>query len=53
MKKTTPTNIAASVHDRLLANAKAQGRPFQEMLQYYAIERFLARLSRSQHSCLP
>ena len=44
------TNIAASVHARLLNRAKAEGRPFEEMLQYYVMERFLYRLSRSDHA---
>ena len=37
----TPRNLEASVRDRLAATAKATHRPFQEVLQYYAIERFL------------
>lgn len=40
-------NVAASIHQRLLNAAKASGRPFNEVLQYYAIERFLYRLSLS------
>jgi predicted nucleotidyltransferase component of viral defense system len=40
-------NLAASVHQRLLNAAKESGRPFNELLQYYGIERFLYRLSRS------
>jgi hypothetical protein len=44
------TNIAASVHQRLLNKAKETGRPFNELLQYFAIERFLYRLSRSPHA---
>ncbi len=44
------TNIAASVHQRLLKKAKEIGRPFNELLQYFAIERFLYRLSRSPHA---
>jgi len=32
------TNQAASVHQRLLNLAKASGRPFNELLQFYAIE---------------
>ncbi|RMG12191.1 MAG: nucleotidyl transferase AbiEii/AbiGii toxin family protein, partial [Deltaproteobacteria bacterium] len=48
MKKKA-TNLAASVHARLLDRAKAEGRPFNELLQYYAMERFLYRLSRSEH----
>lgn len=43
-------NIAASVHQRLLNKAHEDGRPFQELLQYYAIERFLYRLSKSTYS---
>ena len=41
------TNMAASVRARLLSRAKAEGRPFSELLQYFAMERFLYRLSRS------
>lgn len=42
-------NVAASVHQRLLNLARAEGRPFNELLQYYALERFLYRLGRSPH----
>ena len=46
----SPTkNMAASVKQQLLNQAKATKRPFQELLQYYAMERFLYRLSQSQH----
>ncbi len=40
MKKRI-TNVAASVHARLLNRAKADNRPFNELLQYYTMERFL------------
>jgi hypothetical protein len=40
-------NLAASVHQRLLNKARASGRPFNELLQHFAIERFLYRLSIS------
>lgn len=43
-------NIPASVRQRLLNRAKADNRPFNELLQYYAMERFLYRLSVSGHS---
>jgi hypothetical protein len=43
-------NIAASVHQRLLNKSKESARPFNELFQYYAIERFLYRLSRSSHA---
>jgi len=46
----TPNNIAASVHRRLLNRARRDGRPFNELLQYYAMERFLFRLSVSTHA---
>ena len=44
------TDLAASVRQRLYNNAKATGRPFQEVLQYFAMERFLYRLSKSAHA---
>ena len=47
MTKRQTTNLAASVRQRLLNQAKASSRPFQELLQYYAMERFLFRLSKS------
>jgi predicted nucleotidyltransferase component of viral defense system len=40
-------DIGASVRQRLLNQARAQGRPFQELLQYFAMERFLYRLAQS------
>ena len=43
----TTRNIAASVRQRLLNKARSDKRPFNELLQYYAIERFLYRLSVS------
>lgn len=43
-------DLGASVRQRLLNQARAQQRPFQELLQYYAMERFLYRLSRSSHA---
>lgn len=46
----TPRNMAASVHARLAERARKAGRPFQELLEYYGMERFLYRLSRSQHA---
>jgi predicted nucleotidyltransferase component of viral defense system len=43
------TNMAASVHQRLLNVARTTQRPFHEILQYYAIERFLYRLAQSRY----
>jgi hypothetical protein len=45
----TAKNIEASVHARLQNHARTTKRPFQELLQYYAMERFLYRLSKSPH----
>jgi hypothetical protein len=42
--------MGASVRQRLLNYAKANNRPFSEVLQYYAMERFLYRLSVSPHA---
>lgn len=49
MTKSILKNIAASVHQRLLNNARQTGRPFNELLQYFAMERFLYRLSKSRY----
>lgn len=43
-------NVAASVRQRLLNLARSGNRPFAELLQYYAMERFLYRLSVSDHA---
>lgn len=45
----TQKNIAASIQARLRNQAEQQGKPFAELLQYYGMERFLYRLSKSQH----
>lgn len=45
----TPANTAASIHQRLLNKAAAEHRTFNELLQYYGIERFLYRLGESPH----
>jgi hypothetical protein len=38
-----------SVQDRLKNEVHATNRPFAEMLELFAVERFLHRLGRSQH----
>lgn len=43
-------NIAASVRQRLLNKARRDNRPFSELLQYFAMERFLFRLTNSPHA---
>ena len=50
MSVKAPRNIPASVRQRLLNRARGEQRPFNELLQYYAMERFLYRLSQSQHA---
>lgn len=45
----TVKNLEASVQARLQNHARATKRPFQELLQYYAMERFLYRLSKTPH----
>lgn len=45
----TAKNIGASIRQRLLNKAREDKRPFNELLQYYAMERFLYRLSISQY----
>lgn len=46
----TIKNLAASVHARLTERARKDGRPFQELLEYFAMERFLYRLASSPHA---
>jgi Domain of unknown function (DUF1814). len=43
-------NVVASVLARLRNNAKSSGAPIQQVLQQYAIERFLYRVSKSKHA---
>lgn len=40
-------DLGASVRQRLLNRSRAEARPFQELLQYFAMERFLYRLASS------
>jgi len=48
--KRSPKNIVASIRQRLLDKARETGRPFNEVLQYFAMERFLYRLSKSPYA---
>jgi hypothetical protein len=47
--KRSVVDTAASVRQRLLNIARDQGRPLAEVLQYFAMERFLYRLGKSDH----
>ncbi len=49
MSKVIVKNKSASVRQRLLNFSRESGRPFDEILQYYMMERFIARLSRSPY----
>ena len=42
--------LAASVKARLKNQAKEENRPFNDLLQFYGIERFLYRLSCSHYA---
>lgn len=42
-------NLPASVHQRLLNLARSENRPLNELLQYFAIERFLFRLGQTKY----
>ena len=50
MTRSQSKNIAASIRQRLLDKARETGRPFSELLQYFAMERFLYRLSESLYA---
>jgi hypothetical protein len=50
MNSKPPKNIVASVLARLRNSSKASGASFQQVLQQYAIERFLYRVSKSRHA---
>jgi hypothetical protein len=45
----TPAHNAASIHQRILNKAGSEHRPFNDLLQYYAMERFVYRLGESSH----
>ena len=50
MSEREVKNIVASVLARLRNHAKSTNAPFQQVLQQYAIERFLYRISKSKHA---
>ncbi len=50
MSKRPAKDMAASVRQRLMNVAKTTNRPFSEVLQFFALERWLYRLSQSKHS---
>jgi predicted nucleotidyltransferase component of viral defense system len=44
------TNLGASVHQRLKNASEKSGRTFNDLAQYYALERWLYRLSKSRYA---
>lgn len=50
MTKGQPKNVSASVKQRLLNLAREEGEEFNFVLIRYGIERFLYRLSQSEHA---
>jgi len=49
-RKRPVKDVSASVRQRLLDKAHATNRPFNELLQRYAMERYLSRLGASEHA---
>ena len=49
MTRKPPSNVAASVSNRLLQRARGRSEDFQLTLQRYAVERLLCRLEQSSH----
>jgi len=49
LSKASPTNVAASVKQRLLNRARTQKEDFNLLLTKYALERVLYRISQSRH----
>ncbi len=49
MSQKNIKNVAASVRQKLLNKSKELSRPFNELLQYFGLERFLYRLSVSTY----
>lgn len=50
MSRSHLKNTSASVRARIANEVKKRGRPFQELLQHYGLERFLYRLGQSPHA---
>lgn len=48
MSKKEVNNVSVSIRQKLLNKARINQRPFAELLQYFAMERFLYRLTKSK-----
>ena len=49
MNRPSPGGLVHSIQARLKNEAREMGRPFAELLELFAVERFLHRLGRSEH----
>lgn len=49
MNRPSPQGLVHSIQARLKNEAHGTGRPFIELLELFAVERFLHRLGRSEH----
>jgi predicted nucleotidyltransferase component of viral defense system len=49
LRKKNQQDVSVSVHQLLLNKARESGRPFNELFQYFSMERFIYRLSKSPH----
>ena len=50
MRQGPPANLVASIRQRLLTFSQERGEDFMLTLTRYGVERFLFRLSRSEHA---
>ena len=50
MTRKQVKNVPASIRQKLLNISRKDNRPFNELVQYYAMERFLYRLSHSDYT---
>lgn len=49
MSRKSPSNVAASVQQRLLDKSRKEGEDYQHLLTRFALERYLYRLGLSPH----
>jgi len=50
MSQKNIKDVSASIRQKLLNKARQDQRPFAELLQYFAMERFLYRLTKSKYN---
>lgn len=49
MSRKSPSNVAASVQQRLLNKSRKEGEDYQHLLTRFALERYLYRLGLSRY----